>query len=91
MLMETTKNLSVSAGAPGPASCSHQPSSSPCPPGHVGAARQGVLHEMALEPSVVERPPGFVGEGDVGQESAGLELKVADADVLDCAILRCHR
>ena len=29
--METTKYLSVSTGAPGPASCSHQPGSSLAP------------------------------------------------------------
>ena len=86
MLIETTKYLSVSTGAPGPASCSHQPGSSLAPRVTWVSPVSACSIRTALERVRVEGPPGLVGEDDVRQPGAGFELQVADPEVLDGSV-----
>ena len=79
----TTKNRSVSMGAPGPMSPCHHPAARVAGPGRsgrVGVAGQRMEDEHGIAVVAVELAPGLVGHVDRAQTSTGLEVQPFDAD-----------
>ena len=81
MLEHTTKQRSVSIGAPGPISVLHAPSDEPAPDfDHALAAGVAVRHQHRVAP--VRRQPAArgIGDGDLRQHLAVLQPEIGEGE-----------